>query len=57
MYVPMFVCMYVHLLSLLERLHLLMDFNIIHTNVGYDDISSKSVFWGPGLEVKVTSYF
>ena len=29
-----------------------MDFNI-HTNVGYDNISSKFDFQSPGLKVKV----
>ena len=26
----------------------------LHTNVGYDNISSKFTFQGPGLKVKVT---
>ena len=34
----------------------MMDFNILHTNVGYDNISSKFDFQGPGLKVKVTGY-
>ena len=33
--------------------HLLMDFNINHSNVGYDNISSKFDFRDPGLKVKV----
>ena len=44
-------------LSSLSSLHLLIDFNIIHTNVGYDNISSKFDFQCPGLKVKVTGYF
>ena len=35
-------------------LHLLMDFNITHINVWYDNISSKFNFQVVGLKVKVT---
>ena len=30
---------------------------LLHTNVGYNNISSKFTFQCPGLKVKVTGYF
>ena len=53
--VKVIVAIFRKTLPSVKHLYLLMDFNInLHTNVRYDNISSKFDFQGPGIKVKVT---